>query len=153
MFSYCYHWEVICLGKFWFPFHGIKALWHFHHESTVSLYSGTRFIGSALRQTTQNLTFRIYHPFSGSNKLENASELWMWKFPFILCGEPFSQNNLHDSLLLRQKKRLTCNAKGDAAWNVCVIKWTVRLYLKLKLLQLQLMNISIINHSTYYFLH
>ncbi len=59
---------TICLGKFWFSFHGVKALWHFQRESTVTLHLGACFIRHALRKPTHRLTFRIYQPFSASNK-------------------------------------------------------------------------------------
>lgn len=44
MFSHCCHWGAICLVKFWFPFHGVKAWCHFQPESTVSSHWSSRFI-------------------------------------------------------------------------------------------------------------
>lgn len=97
----------VCFWKFWFLFHSVKVLWHFLHESTISLHSVTCFTISALRKTTHHLTFQIYHPFCACNKPENAGESWMWKVQFML----FWKHLFKTTWMIKKKKTKLGRAK------------------------------------------
>lgn len=88
MFTLCCHWGSICFGNFWFPFHGVKALWHFQYESTVCLHWSPCFIRGTLRKFTHRLTFTI---LSTTNKLENSSVPLVWKVQSIILENPLEK--------------------------------------------------------------